>query len=683
MSRNNSSLDISCSIFDHNEARQGGAIYQETSKTKLNQCLFMGNSGSAIVGIYNNNISIMNSIFQNNLSKHGGALAIRENSVLNVSHTTFENNTQISTSALNVHQPPNSRTGESGGTILLSKSVANISKASFQNNLASYFCGSIVALPKSLLSINDTVFENNVAGVFGGAICSLESSMNIEYIKFINNSVLEMEFGQGGGLYLVGKSTTKMSNVLLSKCHASGGGAILSSSTTIIMSSSSITDNTGSAIYLSNGDSLEINISTFINNSKPKEGGAILCNACKMNLVNTRFIQNRAMDRGGTVRGYGLSKLIAQNCSFTSNVASQGGAISVDGSDFSISNSNFSQNLATTGGTAFLGYGYLVMRNCRMNNNTALDAGVINARNGTLHMSNCLAFNNTADGTGGVVRSTYCEIVITTSIFKMNRAIESGAVFFVTGGAIILKNSSFLENIATITGGVLVALDQTVGNITQSFCSGNQANHFGAVLHTYSHTNILISDTKISHNSAYQYGALFVNDNSMLELNGSLVEGNTAEFEVGALFILNNSLVVAINSTFKGNSAKAISAICATNSTVYVEKCKFFENRLTYGGTISAGYGGTLKVSDTVFTQNEGYNIEYYVGDKAHSVNKFETHRCLFVRNNISLKSNVKNFAKVAVNEEVIGQYPNLNESFFKPGETPYASSKIFHLLHI
>ena len=65
--------------------------------------------------------------------------------------------------------------------------------------------------------------------------------------------------------------------------------------------------------------------------------------------------------------------------------------------------------------------------------------------------------------------------------------------------------------------------------------------------------------------------------------------------------------------------------------------------------------------------------------NKDHFNNNFETHMCLFIHGNNSLKSIVKNFEEVAVKEKVIGQYPYLNQSFFKPGETVYASSKMYH----
>ena len=96
VSLNNSVLDLSYSIFDHNKAGIGGAICQITSEMILNQCTFLGNSESAIAGLGNSKIFIINSIFQNNSAKCQGGAMVVEKSTLNVSNTTFENNAQIS-----------------------------------------------------------------------------------------------------------------------------------------------------------------------------------------------------------------------------------------------------------------------------------------------------------------------------------------------------------------------------------------------------------------------------------------------------------------------------------------------------------------------------------------------------------------------------------------------------------
>ena len=654
---NNSLIDMSYSIFENNKAFQGGAIHQQnSSKMKLDQCSFFGNSEAAITSLYGSEIAIMNSFFANNSAEmSSGAVAMVEKCVLKVSYTTFKNNAQTS-STLYLFDIDIDLVG--GGAIYLSESVGNISKSTF---------------------------ENNVAGKYGGAIYSENSSLNIEYSTFQNNSVLNKEIGEGGGLLLQGNSTIKISNVLLSECHARYGGAIMSNSTTVIMSNSSLIANTGSAIALLEGNTLEIDNCTFLNNWTPESGGAILCRGSNVvKVVNTKFSKNRAVKSGGAVMTSSImSNHTAHNCSFTDNSAITGGAIYVFYSVFNIVDSNFSHNVATTGGVALL-LGNLIMKNCRINNNTVPgNAGVILASHGTLQMSNCLVYNNTANIDSGVVYSTNSQIVITTSVFKMNRALAGkGGVFSIRGGTILLRNSRFVKNSAKVIGGMLYADQKAVINIIKSFCFGNQAKYTSGLLFCQNHTTIRIIDTKISHNSAVKFGAMCIDYNSMLELNGSLVEGNYAEAFYGALIIGNNSLLVAFNSSFKGNKATIDSSILINNSTVYLEKCTFLENRLTYGGTISTETGTMLKVSNTVFIQNEGYDIFYFTQNK-HFATKFESYKSLFMHGNISLKSNVKNFVEVAVYEKVIGEWSHLSQSFFIPGETPYASSKMFHILNV
>ena len=253
---------------------------------------------------------------------------------------------------------------EAGGAITLYKSVGNITKARFHNNSASYSCGSI-AVYNSSLSISDTTFENNISGVYGGAICNRNSSLNIECSTFQNNRVLNKVFGMGGGLDLSKNSTTTISNVFFSKCHANIGGAISSNSTTMIMSNSSVIANTRSAIHLMDGTSLEITNSTFFNNSTPHSGGAIACEDSAVNMVNTKFNQNQAVDSGGAFAIYGMSKLNAHNCSFTYNTAYIGSVMVVMYSHISFYNSNFAHNVASAGGTVYINNGYLSMTNCQ------------------------------------------------------------------------------------------------------------------------------------------------------------------------------------------------------------------------------------------------------------------------------------------------------------------------------
>ena len=660
---NNSVLDISYSIFDGNKAGGGGAIQQQIGKMKINRCSFFENFYTAVAGWSSNEMSIVNSIFEKNLAYHsGGAVSIVEKSVINISNTIFKNNIQISSFISSYPYYIHTDSIGGGGAMFISQSVGNISKSTF---------------------------KNNVASAFGGAISTPKCFLNIEYSTFQNNSVLNKLIGMGGGLFLYDNSTIKISNVLFSKCHGSVGGAIGTNFTTIIMSSSSVTANTGSAIHLLPGDTLEINNCTFFNNSAPQYGGAILCeHHCVLKITNTTFDQNRAVQSGGAVSvGTGartsqctynmLSNLTAVNCSFTNNIAYDGGAMTVFYSVFNISDSNFSNNIATDGGVVVL-FGTIVMTNCRMSNNTAHgNGGVVHTTNGTLFMSNCRVFDNTANMGGGVIASSGgSKIIITTSIFKTNTALGYGGVFSVYGGTTLLRNSWFVKNIAGLNGGLLSVLDGAVINIIESFCFENKAHYDGGMLSALLSAKIFISDTIISKNSANINGAMSMTDSCIVELYRSHIEGNNAEKAVGALLISDNSLFVAVNCSLKGNSAFTDSTIGIVNSTVYLEKCTFLQNKMTSnGGTIYTD-AAKLKVSDSVFAQNEGYDIMVY---KDSQNSTFETHRCLFLHGNVSLRSDAKNFEQVAVKEKVIGRIPFLNQSFFKPGETPYASSKIFH----
>ena len=107
-------------------------------------------------------------------------------------------------------------------------------------------------------------------------------------------------------------------------------------------------------------------------------------------------------------------------------------------------------------------------------------------------------------------------------------------------------------------------------------------------------------------------------------------------------------------------------------STAYLEKCTFVENVQTSdGGTVSTT-ASILKVANTFFAHNKGYDITYddYINIK--------TYKCLFQYGNVSLKSNMKFFEQVAVTEKIISNGSTQNQIHTTFQETPYASSKMF-----
>ena len=618
----NSLIDISCSVFDRNKAYLGGAIHQENSKVKLNQCLFLGNSDTAVTVFGHNE----DSYFENNTGQGFGAICGWYHNVLSVSNTTFKHNKQ--NSKFNYRGPYGTTSRAVGGAaISLYQSVGNITKSGFYNNYAAYV-GGTVFIYNSSLSVSDTTFENNAAGKYGGAICGFFSVLNVEYRYFKNNSVLNR--GQGGGLFYAENCTMKILNVLFYECHANFGGAIVARFANTTMTNSSLIANAESAIYLFNETSFNINNCTFLNNSTPLNGGAIVClEYCDVRIVNSNFSRNRAVGGGGAVFVNKIKEMLrfsVQNSSFTYNIANVGGAINSK-SDFSISNCYYSNNIATDGGV-IASSGTIVMANCCISNNVANGVGgVIEVLNGSLQMSNCLVSNNTANSNGGVVWSTSSTTVITNCIFRMNSALELGGVFFIIGGTTVSRSSSFMNNVAEQQGSVFFPQAHSVINITQSHYFRNQAKDSGGVLVSLGSTKVLISDTEISQNAGNIFGAILIDYNSVLEFNRSQVVNNNAKNRVGALQISSNSLLVAFNSSFKSNKAYVFSSLYIENSTVYLEKCVFVENVPTfYSGTITIN-AAVMKVANTFFTHNTGYDIDYST-TADHFINRLDTYRC-------------------------------------------------------
>ena len=119
----NSTLDVSYSIFYHNRAKQGGSLYMVFSTAVLYNCTFKNNSITAVLLHKNTVASIFKCSFESNWSPLSiGALLIDNFSFVNVSRTTFLNNS-----------------GTTGGAVLLIRnSLLVISSCYFSSNTALY-----------------------------------------------------------------------------------------------------------------------------------------------------------------------------------------------------------------------------------------------------------------------------------------------------------------------------------------------------------------------------------------------------------------------------------------------------------------------------------------------------------------------------------------------------------------
>ena len=543
-----------------------------------------------------------------------------------------------------------------GGAILIVRSVIKIIQSRFYNNFAEIEGASLFSTESSLF-IKDSVFENNMATLSGSAIMiTNRSSLIIEDSALLNNSVLFQTVSAGGVLSVYLNCTAKISGVRLSE-NKRGVTAAGDSQVTIF--NSSFEKNISPVITAWDNVSLQIDHCRVFNNSalSGNSGGAVSVTSSGMNVTNSRFNDN--------IHGnlyVESSDISFSNCSFTDNSALKGGAVTAVNSNVQLIGCNFTRNNATNGG-AFSLIGNLIITECIMN-------------------------NNTAHGDGGV---GYIEepskIKVTSSIFRENLALGSGAVLWVKKSNVSLLNSSFVNNRALTNGGVIDAEYLSLINISQTTCYGNKAD-IGGVL--YGRTaKVFISDSVVQENVAYICSAMSMYVSSVFEISFSQLNKNKA----GALYAFNGSLLILKSSFFKENTVHfggSIGLIIGTGqqpesiglygSIGYIENCTFIGNQGLHAGAITIS-ASDLRLSHTIFLQNMVQQVaeinSYGVMTK---FNRIYTYKSFMRHGNRTLKSSITDFKQIAIKEHFINEIYGVNMGGkLTIEEIQFASSKFFH----
>ena len=601
---------------------------------------FAMNRGSAI-GIWNHISLVMtNSLFFKNSAPAQGGSIYSLNSTLDISHSTFCHNE-----------------AQSGGALFLQLSRAMLNNCTFHNN-----SNTSVALDNSKVLTENCTFHNNSSPLNGGALYVQEhSSLNLSNTTFLYNSAASggavsadsysvlricncsfsnnIALSNGGGLLLMVNATANIVNTTFTENEANDGGAILAISLCQIeIMNSSLTLNTWSAISLVNENVVKVIGCSFWNNSRAINVGS----HCKINVTDTNFIQNKAAV-GGSLYIYMATSVFLHNCTFTDNFASsKGGAIAVVNSNINVSACTFTENTALIGGGVF----YI---------------------SGILFVKDSVMTNNSVSGDGGIAYlEVNSNVNIINSIFTTNVAISRGGVLWIRKGIAKVWNSSFVQNRAEISGGVIDAQHSEI-NISRTVFDGNNVtNDKGGVIYGRMNTRIFASNSRIKHNSALNCGAIAIDVDSVLEISSSEVEHNSGSHMAGIFCAFNTSLFIFKNSLFQENKQHIGPSLIVIDSIGYLEDCTFVENQ----GPIIL-LMAELRVSNTAFAQNvalEATDIE----SRTEVNNKLYTYRSLFEHNNITLESNSTNFKQIAIMERFL-QDTSHN---LAAEETQFASSK-------
>ena len=311
----------------------------------------MNTNDSSIIN--NGVLDIINCSFLNNNAVNGAAINNTETGTLDISGSTFNNDTS------------NVANMASGGGAIYSSGNLNIETSTFNNDTS----------------------EGNGLGM-GGAITNL-GNLSIDRSSFNADGANSWD---GGALANFGNCTITNCSFFNNTCW--DAGAIMNYLGVCIITGTNFTDNDGGEYggAIDNEYTIIVNNCNFTNNYIPyQDGGGAIANFDIARFNNCIFIGNNADNSyygGGAIMDYASDDTIS-NCTFMNNTASYGGAIyTTQGGVSIVANSTIIGNNATDGAAVYSDGGFdTVNFNTIMGNtgnsqvyNLDADGGTVDAR---------------------------------------------------------------------------------------------------------------------------------------------------------------------------------------------------------------------------------------------------------------------------------------------------------------
>ncbi|WP_298521340.1 Ig-like domain repeat protein [uncultured Methanobrevibacter sp.] len=329
------------------------------------------------------------------------------------------------------------------------------------------------------------------------------------------------------------------------------GGAIFWAGENGVLNNTDVLDNFaeyGAGIfYNSTASNCKIANSSFSNNRATKSGGAIECNATKMNLTNTIFESNYAQNGSALCRESGATGGFGYNNTFIRNQAEIAGAALawMKAENIYINNYTFIDNTAGfSGGAIYVGED---STNCTVAYSRFSGNNVTSSSNGhggaiewyadTGNVINSTFVNNNAPTGGAIyVGGASGHINITQSGFLRNHAILSGGAIDLVASSVTVNNSYFRENTASNGGAIFVGGTGENNFINASYFTDNNATNGRGGAINWNASAGQIYDTNFTRNHADYGGAVYIggsSDNSKI-VNVRFTKNN-ATYNGGAI----------------------------------------------------------------------------------------------------------------------------------------------------
>ena len=332
------------------------------------------------------------------------------------------------------------------------------------------------------------------------------------------------------------------------------------------------TGNPGRGVLLFQRSKVDIEASTFLNNSASgvAYGGVISSYASTVTMTMSEFDQSSA--QFGRVISTLFGDLRVEACTFrNSSAQSHGAVLFSDHSHITIDASEFDGNSASRGGQYFTNSNVTIKNSQHINNRVIYGAGIYSSKSDVRIEANYFA-NNSGTLKGGGIYSFRSNLTIKGTEFIGNRAISMGAVLYSDRSNITLGNSTAENNTAAIY----------------------------RVVYSRSY-NIKIEASVFNNN----VGGVKILSGGRISIRKSHFDRNVAESGDGGVFVINIHESISVDaSEFTENSAEDGGVLSCTCRNISITRCQFNKNTATQKGGALIFHQSNVRMGDCSFTNN-------------------------------------------------------------------------------
>ncbi|OQS07790.1 hypothetical protein THRCLA_00212, partial [Thraustotheca clavata] len=582
---------MSLTSFTNGNAPFGGSLSAQNASGTITSCTFTSSTATSNGGgirLIGGRWSVSDTILSGNTANQGGGLHLTD-SYLTHSNLVISNNI-----ALN-----------SGGGVFLSGA------------------SSLVGVKISQIT------QNQINGAAGANIyCDSASIATISMLS-VTKGIADI----GGGLYIA-----PAANVIVDTCTftqntaRTKGGAIYSDlSIAVRVSSCQVVQNTaleGAAVYHDGGSilykprsNLTIESSTILSNTG-KTNGVIYCTYSALSMTSTTIAYNNiTRGAGGGITAVFHSQLTIDGSNFGCNVASDGGAISVDQSSCLIRNSKLSgsgkginglsecTNIPTIHGGLISISSFSQLTIAMASSllfGTATYGGAIHVSQSNISVVSSALLNHSASQFGGIIYASEATLEIVDADIGFSAAVyDGGAVYLTRNSFASITSSKIHDNVVTNDGAAfLVDIGQNKLHLTNTAIYGNIAQHYGGGISAGRDSENILTGSEVSNNSAVIGGGVYYTDTTLTVTNSKFI-GNTA-LQGGGIAVDRSGVLAASSSNFTLNSAsiEGGGVLLLLKASALITQGWFAQNTAGAGGGMATTTLASVVLMNNKFTQN-------------------------------------------------------------------------------